>query len=76
VANKEKAPIRELEECQSFVLRINKNFFYQGLCQAAYLHGIPLEDDQYDMNNMENAEGQGDNIGGTQGEAEPSLEEL
>ena len=50
VAEKEKALSNELEKCQSFILRISKNYFYQGLPHAAFFHGIPLEDDRYVMN--------------------------
>jgi len=74
-------------------LRISKNYFHQDLRQATFFHGVPLEDNRYDMNkgivngkfisvnrneddNMDNAEGQGDTIGGVQVEVEPSLEEV
>ena len=29
---------------------ISKNCFYQGLRQEDFFHGVPLEDDCYDMN--------------------------
>lgn len=40
-AKREKALSIELEKCQSFILRISKNFFYQGRRHVAFFHGVP-----------------------------------
>lgn len=39
----------KLEETEAFLLRINKSFFFQGVCLAAFYHGILLDDNWYDV---------------------------
>jgi len=46
----EKALTAEVEKCHSFMLRISKDCFHQGLWQAAFFHGIPAKDPLYDLN--------------------------
>jgi len=46
---KERTLSAELEKCQSFMLRISEEYFYQSLRQATFFHDIPAEDARYDI---------------------------
>jgi len=50
VKAKEKSLIVEIEKCQEFMLKINEESFYQGIRQAAFYHGVLMEDHRYDVN--------------------------
>jgi len=48
-ADREEVLKAEVAKCQDFMLRISEEYFRLGIQQAACLHGIPMEDDRYDI---------------------------
>jgi len=48
-ADREKVLKAEVAKCQDFMLHISEEYFRLGIQQAACLHGIPVEDDRYDI---------------------------
>jgi len=48
-ADREEVLKAEVAKCQDFMLRISEEYFWLGIQQAACLHGIPAEDDRYDI---------------------------
>jgi len=87
---REKTLSTEVEKCHAFMLRISKDCFYQGLRQATFYHGVPVEDPRYNLDkDMVNdklvpIDGSvvtpmdvgGENDATPQAEPEPSFEEI
>jgi len=41
--------VAKLEESEAFLLCISKKCFFQSVCQDAFYHGMPINDDRYDV---------------------------
>ncbi|XP_068472816.1 uncharacterized protein [Phaseolus vulgaris] len=64
----------EIEQCQSFMLRVSEESFNQGVRQVAFFHGVPTDDDRYDPG-MDVVDGRLVPLGGEEGEEAEGAED-
>jgi len=64
----------EIEQCQSFMLRVSEESFNQGVRQVAFFHGVSADDSRYDPG-MDVVDGRLVPLGGEEGEEAEGAED-